>query len=706
MAESIFSHWEEELNKLKNDYSEAIQELNRLKEELYSLNYSAANKPRGRFIHDDHRLVLSAPEIIIGNVNLAGILNPEGGSTIIIRGNQVSMEGAGEAGKVSTRAAVIQQTAENPGIDGSGHKVEALSSVVTQACCITLDSSSVPQDGAFLSPITAVQGEIKMNADAKIDLSAQKSKEGFRTQIDKKLATVNSGISTAENALKTHINSFKNKRKAIEKLLDEHEKIDKIESALRTDYADLDELNLQIDEKSVDIVGHFYSALSQGGNLIELKRMKKYFTNLKTETDKINEKDFKEKTTGTAITLNSEKIQLSSMDGDNHMRTNKEAEVKIAANTVKIEGAFDDKGLFEKNSVFSVNTRKVELSTAGKKNVQKEDNDNLKAAEFQAEGDVIITSKNITMQSVNSKVNGNAHNQTGLTEKGTINLRAKTINLSTAESKDAEVGKDGLVTKGTYTADGNISLLSKNVSVLCVDSKIDNGKAQETDLPKEGKLNIRAANFSVSATDKDGKSTGKAYINAKAIDILSRDTDPKSGEVKEVAAGSNICMSAENITNYSKKSASYASDETMSVSGKKSAVFQGQDTAEIKQGDKNFLSLSGGNSELSGSKNTLKGDTTINVLKSPSITVDNLTASKAIKAPNITDGIMVDTKNTSTSSSKLKSDEKAAEKTKNGKTDDTAKLKEELLSSLADLLAHQAIEAALDEGFKEDDNQK
>ena len=218
MAESIFSHWEEELNKLKNDYSEAIQDLNRLKKELYNLNYSAANKPRGRFIHDDHRLVLSAPEIIIGNVNLAGILNPEGGSTIIIRGNQVSMEGAGEAGKVSTRAAVIQQTAENPGIDGSGHKVEALSSVVTQACCITLDSSSVPQDGAFLSPITAAHGEIKMNADAKIDLSAQKSKESYRTQITNKLETVNSGISTVETALNGHINNFKSTREAMDAL--------------------------------------------------------------------------------------------------------------------------------------------------------------------------------------------------------------------------------------------------------------------------------------------------------------------------------------------------------------------------------------------------------------------------------------------------------------------------------------------------------
>ena len=167
---------------------------------------------------------------------------------------------------------------------------------------------------------------------------------------------------------------------------------------------------------------------------------------------------------------------------------------------------------------------------------------------------------------------------------------------------------------------------------------------------------MRAENFAVSSTDKTGKASGTASINSKEIALRSLDVDPKTGEAKQVAAGGSVKIVGEEAITYSssktivysEKSASLLSTDTVSVDGSK--------LAEIKQ-DSALLQLSGGKAVVSSSENTLKGKTIIKVLESPSITVDNLTASKAIKAPNLSDGVMVDTKNTSPSNAKSKAEE-------------------------------------------------
>lgn len=656
MAESIFKEWEDKLDELKRLYNDVNTNIADLKKDLYNLNYGAANKPRGKVIHDDHRLVLSAPEIIIGNVNLAGTLNPDGDSVIIIRGTNVSVEGSGAGGRVSTRATVISQTAENPGIDGTGHKVESASSVSTQGCRVTINSCDVQENGAFLDLEEAVKGSVSVKADGKISLSAQKSKKKSSEDVKAKTVSVGTQVASVEQSLGGNLGKFKAKREAFEKLLDEREKIYKGEEELRKDYNDLDELNLRINEKSQELANDFYGYLLEGGQLLELARQKKYFDELSQTLENINDNDFNNKTTGTSIDLNSERISITSIDGDQNMRTNKEAEVKISANSVKIEGVFDKNGSIKESSEFSVNTRKVELSTAGKKGVERDDKEDLKKADFTAEGDVVITSKNITMQAVNSVVDEGIFKENGLTADGTINLRAKNIGLSTVNSKDVEVSKEGKVTKATYTSEGDISILSKNVTMQSIDSKLDGDKKEETALTAGSKFSIRTENFAVSATDKEGKATGKVNINALSTDILSVDTDPKTGKAKDPAQKGSITISGENVVNHGKEKASYTSEKELIVLSKESALFHGEKTAEFKQDDSAHLILTGSNSELSGKKNTFKGETTANVLNSPSITVDNITVSKALKAPNFTDSVMVDTKNTSTSGSNLKGD--------------------------------------------------
>ena len=245
MADSIYKQWEKELQQVKSDYNKALNDIEALKKALYNLNYNAAANVSGRVIHDDHRLILSAPEIIIGNVNLAGILNPDGDSTIVIRGTKVSVEGAGDAGKVSTRAAVIEQTAENPGIDGTEHRVGNMSSVITQACSVTIDSSSTAAGGAFLDPIVAERGSVNISADAKVGISALKAKDSLLSRITQRENAVNTAFDTAKSDFENGLGQFSQKRSQIEKLLDER---DIIFSAALNVLPDLEKSNFDFRE--------------------------------------------------------------------------------------------------------------------------------------------------------------------------------------------------------------------------------------------------------------------------------------------------------------------------------------------------------------------------------------------------------------------------------------------------------------------------
>jgi hypothetical protein len=114
-----------------------------------------------------------------------------------------------------------------------------------------------------------------------------------------------------------------------------------------------------------------------------------------------------------------------------------------------------------------------------------------------------------------------------------------------------------------------------------------------------------------------------------------------------------VWIGGENATLYAKKENILWGGEQMQVLGNDALLVHAEKTAELQQGTDALVVLKGGNAEISGKKNTIFGDTTVNVLTSPSITGDNLSVKKAFASPNISDGMMVDTKNTSGTSSSV-----------------------------------------------------
>lgn len=656
--DSKYKSWEDQLKALKNAFEKELAEVRAAKAAVFNEKSDKLQKVAGKFIQDDKRIILSAPEIIIGNVNMGGVLNPDGNCNLIIRGNNVFLEGVGDSGHLAMRAPTISQIAEDPGIDGEEHVVCATSKIVNQATEITIESNAVPNGGAFLAPDTTQAGSVSIRADKDISIDAVKSK---KTLAEKAKRVTDAwadahGRQDSVDQSNTKFSEFETARKEIDDLLEKREKLKKPDpNAIRTDYRDVDELNIRIDELSLDLATKLYEYSKRVARLAEAERQAKYFKKLQEDLAGISDDDFKKTKTETSVSINSEQINLSTADGDGNMRTNAEAGVNVNANSVRFEGAYTQQGELEETNKLSVNMRNISVTSESRTNSTYEDNKLVKA-EYPSVGSVVIRSKDILLESTDHELADKKYKEKGLTADGSINLRSKTINLSTVNSSDVEVDENGKTTKATYTPEGDIRLFSKTVTVESVSTKLDGGKTEETELTKDGLFSVRAENFAVSSTDKTGKASGTASINSKEIALRSLDVDPKTGEAKQVAAGGKveivgeeaITYSSSKTIVYSEKSASLLSTDTVSVDGSK--------LAEIKQ-DSALLQLSGGKAVVSSSENTLKGKTIIKVLESPSITVDNLTASKAIKAPNLTDGVMVDVKDTSPASAKTTAEE-------------------------------------------------
>ena len=686
--DSKYKDWEDQLKKLKEDFEKSLVEIRAAKEAIFAQKSDDLQKLPGKFIQDDERIIISAPEIIIGNVNMGGVLNPDGHGNLIIRDNNIFVEGVGDNGKLAMRAPIISQTAENPGIDGEEHVVTATSQIISQAKEVTIESNNVADGGAFLNPDSTTEGCISIRADKKISIDALKSKKALTRKAEAEITAWASDngkrklLEDADNEFK----KFEEARKEIDELLKNRDillKRSKDPNAIRTDYRDLSEINIRIDEVSLELAQQLYDCSRNYAMLAEGERRDKYYKKLKSDLDNINEDTFKKSQNDTSVSINSEKINLTSTDGDGNKRTNPEAGLSFTANSMRFEGIYTQEGVLEETNKLVVNMRNISFTSETKGNPQYKEG-KLTSMDCPTTGQFVVRSKDILIESVDYKMEEQKYIEKGLTENGQIMLRSNTIGLSTVKTSDVKVDNDGKITDATYTSDGKVLINTKEVRVKSTDSKIEGGTYKETGLTKEGRFSIQAENLAFSATDQEGKAAGSASINAKEVLVRSVDVDPESQSIKQAADGGKVeIMAKETLTYGSEKAVLYSEKQTF-VIGQEEASLHGSKLAEITQ-DGNVVRLEGGKVDISGSKNTLFGETTINVLKSPSITVDNLTASKAIKAPNITDGVMVDTKNTSTSSAKSKVEE--AKKPEEGAADKAAATDEADRKLAASMLA-------------------
>ena len=631
----IFDDWKELLENFKSSVEKDLEEIHQQKAEVQQIKADIINQfGKGHYYRDDDCLVLSAPKIVIGNVDKNGDLLSGGIGEVIVKGNGVALEGVGDTGHVVTRAPSIRQTAVDPGIDGVENIVCSTSEVVSQACSIVLHSSDA-KDVFSQSPIPLGNGGIRIHADQTLSLEAAISAEGRKEQIE---AAVDSLTKEAEELKKQMESQMKNVEscfKQMSDLLDSEDMLNKETAYLNR--VKLGTIN-EVHEEMENLTPTLYQATLQFIHLVsqlaEVNRKKKAL-----EAEKADIKtgdDFKDNTTGASMTVVAERIDVATADDDGNLHTHAGAGINIKTPGFNMS-MMDDKGKLVEDGGFSVNAQNITLTSV---------NPSDDAKELPMLGSVNIQSKTINLEAIDYQMDDKGLKEKELTADGKITMTAKTVEVATTNPKDIERDDKGKLSKGEFTAEGDVIIRSKTVAVESLDYEVKDGKLETKALTKDGQISIRAEKTDVLAADAEGKATGAINLNAKAVSVKSMDVDKEKLTDDKLAEGSTMTLVSEKMY-VGAKSQDIKSKKLQAVS-EEMGLFADK-TFEAQQGDgKAVVQLDGGNAAVGGSKTEVYGATTINgktevkdELKAPKATIDNIEAKTSFKSQNISDGIAV-----------------------------------------------------------------
>ena len=630
----IFDDWKDLLDEFQKCVDKDLAEIQKQKAEVQQMKEGLYNSLGGGLLyHDGSRIVISAPEIVIGNVDRTGTLQGGAMGKVIIRGSEVDIEGVGPTGSIVSRAPIIRQVAVDPGIDGRENVVCDTSQIVSQACDIVLHSSNAT-DVFSQEPGLAGRGGVTIHADTNLNIEAAVSADKRKEDIENRV----SALGDKSTNLKTQM---QDQKKTVDDLFDqmaallgnEDDYNQSTDYKLRSNVDETIDIQDQIEALQPAIYGAVKTYLALISELAEVNRQK---TALEAEKDAITTgDDFKNNTTGAMLNLNAESINIATIDGEGNLHTNDEAGVIVRTPRMSV-GMTDDEGKLVEGGSFGVAAENISLLT------QDVSDD---GSEFPTVGAVYIGSKNITLEAVDYKVDDNSLTiEKELTTDGSIQLKAKTVEVSTLNPKDIAYDSDGKLSSGEYTAEGDVVFKTKNLTVDSLDYEVSEGDLKMKAQTAGGTVSVRAENTNFLSADAEGKATGSFTANAKAVTIKSMDVDKDSLADSALAAGSTMVLLSEKM---------YAGAKSKDVKSKKVQVVSEEigvfadNTFEAQQGEaKAVVQLDGGKTSLGGDKMQIYGDTTIDAkteikdeLKAPKATIDNVEAKSSFKSPNIKDGV-------------------------------------------------------------------
>lgn len=629
----IIKDWEKKMSAFESSVEKDLKEIRKCKADIQQMRNEIQREKQGNyFVRDAQRIILSAPEIILGNVDPDGVLYDGAASKIVLRGTDVDLEASGNGGRVETRAASIRQIAEDPGSDGHEHVVGVLSEVVSQARQIVIESDDAT--GAFSALPSSGGSGVCIHTDSQIEISATQTAESREKQLENRIKELETRKSQLKEQAADHKESFGDLIKEIEELMQKREELVKDDNAIRTKYNEMEEANAELElvTESLGEEARSYSAIL--AMLSETNRLLKCFKDEKSKIKKGD--DFKKNATGCAVSILGERIGLASVDGEGNLRDTDGSGIAMTANRVSIAAIEADGKLKEKGQV-RIQAKNVEVTTAGTADATY-DKGELTKATYEAEGDFTLKSKNITIESVDYEVADKKRKEKQLTADSKIKLRAKTIEVSTESSANVEVDDEGKLTKANYKAEGDIIVRSKTLTVASTDNDLENDETKEKALTAGGTITIRAEKMDLAATDTEGKATGSVSINAKDVSLKSMDTDKESHDDKALAAGSTMLIVSETM-NVGAKSKDMKSKKVETMSEEISVA--ADKTLEHSQGDgKASVKLADGKATVEASKTQIGCDTEVKgEVKAPKATIDKLQVNQSFKSPNITDGM-------------------------------------------------------------------
>ena len=629
----IFDEWKELLENFQSSVEKDLEEIHQQKSEIQQIKEDIFTKlDSGLYYRDPDCITISAPRVVIGNVDKNGDLLSGGTGEVIIKGHGVALEGVSETGHVITRAPIIRQTAVDPGVDGIENVVCNNSEIVSQATSIVLHSSDA-KDTFSTSPIPAGQGGIRIHADQTLNLEAAVTAEKRQKQIEATISSLDDKATELKKQIDGQKKNVEEFFKKLSDLLDNEDKLNKEDSFLnRVNLRDIAEVHEDMEYLTPRLYKATLQFIHLVSSLAEVKRQKKA---LEAEKGDIKTgDDFKDNSTGASMAIVAESISVATADGEGNLHTHPGAGISVKTPSLNMN-MMDDKGKLVEGSNFTVNAENIMLASVNPSDDNKEK---------PVTGTVTIHSKEINLEAVDYQTDDKGTKEKELTADGKITMTAKTVEVATTNPKDIERDDKGKITKGEYTAEGDVIIRSKTVSVESLDYEVKDGKLATKTLTKDGKLSVRAEKMDFLSADAEGKATGSISMNAKAVSVKSMNVDKEKLTDDKLAEGSTMTLVSEKMY-VGAKSKDIKSKKIQAVSDEIGAF--ADKTLEIQQGDgKAVVQLDGGNLSAGGSKTQVYGDTTIDAkteikgeLKAPKATIDHVEAKTSFKSQNISDGM-------------------------------------------------------------------
>ena len=630
--ETVFSDWKEALQNLQDSVTKDLEEIRQYKTEVQQIKMEIFDRlAEGKYLRDDKRIVISAPEIIIGDVDKSGALWSNGGA-VVVRGNNVSLQGAGESGRVDTRASQISQIAVDPGSDGVEEVVWPHSQVVSQARSIVLQSND-SLDYFSEDPVSDGAG-VRIHADDSIEISATQS-VGKRGAIiaDKisALNTVKSDLTTEASNKISQVNSIISD---VEDILESEEDMTDDEMNMRSNVMDLVDLQNQFESTIPALYTAVKNCIETLSRLAETNRR---ITALEAEQDKVSkaESTFTDDSTGARLTIQAEQMDFLSVDGDGNIRTNDESAIRMQAKRLDVTAVNSDGTLIDDSSI-TLKAQSMALVTA---NTEMTDDT---TGTITSGGSVFVQTKDFCISAVDYDITEDGIEEKNQAAESSVSIRAEKIDLTSQD-------KDGNAT-GSFSvnaADTKFSSADKDKNTTgTFGVQVNNMALSSYDKDKNatGQFTLVTELASVAAIDKDGKAKGQISLDAKDIYVKATDVDAAKLTDQNMAAGSSLTLLAEKM--YVGRMDADNQAKELTLSSEETGIY-GKTTAEMQQGEaKAVVQLTGGNVAVSGSKAEFYGDNTVNgkttfkgEITAPKAAIDSLQAKSEFKSPNIKDGM-------------------------------------------------------------------
>lgn len=525
-----YKEWKKTLSTFLENVEKDVEEIRRSKAEMQQMKREMVDLySKGQYMRDDERIVISAPEIVIGNVNKDGTLKTNCQSEIIIRSNTIREEGVGDGkgmfGTVITKAANIQNVCADPGIDGREAVVASDSSFIVQAQGIMLRSEDT--EGVFAQPVFTSPGSILLAADRSVSVDAMVPGEQFCETLD---GIIKKKKETIEN-LKT---AAKDGKESADKLFDVLEAYSNAgtdfydtDDHVRTNYVDLDNLHEAIVDLSDRLCLSLNSCTETISALAELNRQVKC---LEAKKKKIGEykANYKTESTGATVDIRAEHTSIVSVDADSNLRENAGAGLSVQAHSVDIHSNAAD-GSTMKDSAISLSTQNILFTTANRKIANG-------SSETLAEGTIKVVSKDIQLEAVDYEYKDKADVEKALTTGGSIKMRAETMQVGCNDTEG--------------NAAGSFSVNSKSIKLAAMD--VDKESRADKQLAKDSTMLLLADKMYIGSKDKTNQSAS-VQVSSDKVGVFAKTTaeiQQNEGKATVQLDGGNVAMGGSKVGIY------------------------------------------------------------------------------------------------------------------------------------------------------------